>query len=217
MAAHFDAEYKSNELVVSWFTRKSTSGCYQTPQHLINLLGSFSLGVDAWDSTTTHPSIHIEGSLIKTGNIGLRHRMAFGSECIEAPLVKKWVLSIPSKSHISFPVWSIIGIIGSEKASVNMKGIFYNQRNNGYGIKGMDGKLFHGGPRPVKGLRKPQFEDFMQICEGDKVQMELDLLKGKLSYKINGIDYGDAFAVDINVSYRLCVALFKNSQIILHK
>ena len=149
--------------------------------------------------------------------------MAFGSERIEAPLTRKWILSVPTTSDISRPVWSIIGIVQWDKA-VDIKGIFHNTRNNGYGMKGVDGKLFHGGHRPVRGQRKPQFEDFMQVCQGDKVEMELDFhsLKsragtGTLSYRINGIDYGVAFAVDASVSYRLCVALFQNSQITLHK
>ena len=107
-----------------------------------------------------------------------------------------------------------------------LNAIFYNKCNNGYGIKGVDGKLFHGGNRPVKGLRKPQFEDFMQICQGDKVEMELNLNGtedgegfniGTLSYRINDVDYGPAFAVDSRVSYTLCVALFKHSQIKLRE
>merc|ERR1739842_199220 len=102
-----------------------------------------------------------------------------------------------------------------ERASVDMKGLFCNKRNNGYGIKGIDGKLFHGGNRPVRGLRGVQYEDFMQITEGDKIEVVLDLdwkkyrilgdRKGTLSFHINGVDYGYAFAVDATVSYRLCV------------
>ena len=133
-------ETRRNQLVVSWLTRNTMIEHSQIPDHLIHLLASFSLGVDAWDSTTTHPSIDIDGQLIKTGDIGLRYRMAFGSERIEAPLARKWVLSVPTTSDIPRPVWSIIGIVQWDKA-VDIKGIFHNQRNNGYGMKGVNGSL----------------------------------------------------------------------------
>lgn len=202
------------KLMMLWLFRNTLSASKEVPHDLVDLMASFCSDVDVWDETTSHSYFEIDGNLIKTGDIGWTYRMAFGTQTISAPSVKSWCFEIPSGTGV-YKAWSVIGIVKDHKASATMKGNFYNKENDGYGVKGWDGKLFHGGNKPVE--NKPFC---FQFGQGDIIEMVLNLdsaHSGELSYRRNGcVALKRAFIVDKTKSYRLCVAMCQHCQMILH-
>eukprot|EP01084_Bolivina_argentea_P081443 147472_1 len=215
------SEEQRNECIVSGFSKQILSKHHTIPLDIIKLIAYYFRDVDIWDKTTTHPCININDNLIKTGNIGWPYRMTFGTDNISSPKIKKWYLSIPkddslpTKHNGTVPVWSVIGIIPSSNVSLNIIGNFYNQQNNGYGLKGWDGAIFHGGNKPIFGSKHKS--KVTRLCKGDNIIMILNMKQATLGYIINGKSYGISFDVNPIQSYRLCVALCKDSQMILHK
>eukprot|EP01083_Nonionella_stella_P080305 220642_1 len=133
--------------------------------------------------------------------------------------VKEWHLSIPRAQgddpHRSVnSVWSVIGIIESDKAHPLIIGNFYNKENNGYGLKGYDGMQFHGGSKPIA---RKQWIQIKRLNHGDQIKIILNMENGTMRYVINDKKYKVSFNVDTSVSYRLCVALCQHSQMRLHK
>ena len=213
-----------NNLISCGYARHTLKRSFiLVPVAILNLIVQYFHELDVWDITTTNRLIKITDNLLSTSrDIGWPYRMAFGVDEISEPMTKKWYLSIPQK-RFGFSkqgIWSVIGIVEANKVNLNMNGNFYNKENNGYGLKGWDGALFHGDNKPTTNseylighqkLAPPLFT-------GDKIVVILDLKgSGTLSYVINGRDCGVVFKVERWKTYRLCVALSKNSSIILHK
>merc|ERR1712130_1078937 len=120
--------------------------------------------------------IDIENNLISTGDTGWPYRTAFGSDNIRKPEIRKWYLSIPKDSEdtIDVAVWSVIGIIECYKVNLNIDGNFYNKENNGYGLKGWNGGLFHGSNKEIK-------QRYVQkLFKGDKIIIVLNMEQGSL-------------------------------------
>eukprot|EP00485_Elphidium_margaritaceum_P012140 CAMPEP_0202705236 /NCGR_PEP_ID=MMETSP1385-20130828/17820_1 /ASSEMBLY_ACC=CAM_ASM_000861 /TAXON_ID=933848 /ORGANISM="Elphidium margaritaceum" /LENGTH=122 /DNA_ID=CAMNT_0049363431 /DNA_START=276 /DNA_END=644 /DNA_ORIENTATION=+ len=122
-------------------------------------------------------------------------------------MTKRWRIQIKRSS------WTVVGIIESHLCSRNLVGNFYDQHNNGYGLKGMDGRVFHSGNRP-------DWRDeplCMLFSAGDDIEMTLNMNDGSLSYRINETSYPPSFFVDINQEFSLCCALCKDAELILLK
>lgn len=191
------------------------------PVAVLNLISTYFRELDIWDITTTNRLITITDNILSTAEtIGWPYRMGFGIDEISNNMIKKWYLSIPKKANgIKSGIWTVIGIVQSNKVNLNMNGNFYNRENNGYGLKGWDGALFHGSNKPTEETRCLIGAQKMAppLFTGDKIVMILDMKVGTLRYVINGKDSGVIFKVDKCRTYRLCVALSKDSSIVLHK
>merc|ERR1712087_112368 len=108
-----------------------------------------------------------------------------------------------------------------------MDGNFFDAENNGYGVKGWDGMRYHGQNKPYKFQEVGsetvpcKFATWTTsigvIHVGEKVRMRLNLDTGSMYYGLGDNPYKFTFQVDKTKAYRLCVALSKNSKIILYK
>ena len=209
-----EGETERNEFITSSYTRNTIKNLHLVPAEIIAFIAWYFRDHDQWDVTTTNEFIDIEENLISTTDTGWPYRTAFGSDEIRYPKVKKWYLSIPKGSGNELGVWSVIGIVESNKVSLNVEGNFFNEENNGYGLKGWDGCLYHGSNK----IKDDDDEKMAKILyEGDEIVIVLDMKQGTLKYIINKVDCGIAFYIDKSKCYRLCVALSKNSKMILHK
>eukprot|EP01084_Bolivina_argentea_P104079 186397_1 len=173
---------------------------------------------DIWNQTITNSKIKIDDKSISTSNnIGYKYRVAFGTKEISAPMINKWHLSIGNGYKSRYIVIGIIDSYTAHWSDWSMNGNFYNELNNGYGLKGIDGALFHGGNKPTEdysitmGSTKGYFD-----C-GDKIEMILNLQDGILKYVINDKDKGVRIRVTKGSKYKLCVALCESCSLVLHE
>lgn len=197
------------ELLVYGFIRIYFSNDQTVPKELKDLcLLMYLITMDVWNTSKSHTDVMINTE-DNTATFPATHgwKRAVGSMSIKIGEIQTWKIKITKECNL------LIGITNSQ--SLDDGGSFFVKDRDSFGIHSKSGHKWatqHG----ISGRSYAEPFDKMDI-----VSITLDLTKegkhGKVSYKRNDKDFGNAFNVNKNVSYCLIVSGFSQGQIQLLK